>query len=270
MAYACRIEADSVSPAGKRLTTFVVTYPRMVHSELLTHRMLSRCSSSSRAIPIAKMIEAVLNDPVMPVYWGKNQSGMQAHEELSIADREVAEFRWLLARHSAVEHAHRLIEIGAHKQIVNRILEPWMWITVIVSATEWDNFFRLRCHPDAQPEIQKIAYMIKEAYEASTPVLSFMHTPFYRPDQDTDIVPGQLMDVCTARCARVSYLNHDGQRSPHKDIELCESLQYNGHWSPFEHCAHSATDKNRRSGNFIGWLQFREIMDTNFIKVPGR
>lgn len=135
MGYECRILLDSINTSGDRLTTFQITYPRFVHCELMTHRVFSRNSSSSRAIPIEKMIEQVENDPVIPVYWGKNQRGMQATEELTGVVRERAIEKWLDARDCAVDHAREMHLNCVHKQIVNRILEPWMWITVLVSAT---------------------------------------------------------------------------------------------------------------------------------------
>lgn len=270
MAYQCKIVADSVSPAGKRLTTMVVTYPRFVHAELMTHRMFSRNSSSSRAIPIEKMIEQVLTDPVIPVKWGKNQKGMQAKEVLSAFDAGAAEHAWLLARDAAVQKAEMLNGLGVHKQLVNRLLEPWMWITVLLSSTEWANWFQLRCHPDAEDNLQKIAYMTLDAYKTSQPVERWVHLPFYNEEKDHDIQIGHLRNVCTARCARVSYLTHDGVRDPQRDIDLACQLMGGsggiGHWSPFEHVADALPDPRVRSGNFIGWQQYRSVMDPKFIR----
>lgn len=279
MAYACRIETDSVSPAGARITTFVITYPRFVHAELLTHRMLSRNSSSSRAIPVDKMIEAVMTDPVLPVWWGKNQSGMQAREELSTLAEHDAEGRvvgpsprtsalnaWLHAQQDAASSARNLASIGAHKQIVNRLLEPWMWITVVVTATEWENFFRLRCHPDAQPEIREIADMMWAAREGSKPTVRHNHLPFHREDRDLDIEPGVLACVCAARCARVSYLTHDGKRDILRDIALSGELVKNGHLSPLEHVAFSTPGRRDRYANFTGWRSLRSKLDPRFVR----
>lgn len=256
--YKCKILADSISSYDVRLTTFEITYPRFVHSELMTHRMFSRNSASSRAIPIKAMIQNVLDDPVLPVWWGKNQAGMQAKEELIGTDLDIAKDDWLFARDTAVNWARAMSDTGVHKQIVNRLLEPWMWITVIVSATEWANFFHLRCHPDAQPEIQKIAYMMRDLYTSNTPTLTEIHLPLLQPeDIALDGQWGILKRVCTGRCARVSYLTHDGKRDLQADIDLCTRLQESGHWSPFEHIA-TACDPEVFYGNFKGWLQFRK------------
>ena len=248
--YKAQILADSISPHGHRLTTFEVTYPRFVHAELLTHRTLSRNSASSRAIPVKKMLDAIKEDPVLPVWWGKNQSGMQAKEEVKGTARTLSEKYWLEARNSAVSYVETLGMFDLHKQISNRITEPWMWITVIVTATEWKNFFALRCHPDAQPEINKIAVMMRDLYKRSVPMelaIGDWHTPMILDtDEDLDgpifvdaaatFFPARVL-VSTGRTARVSYLTHEGNRDPLADTELALRLADAKHWSPWEHAA---------------------------------
>ena len=265
MAYEARIELDSVNLVGDRLTTFVVTYPRFVHSELMTHRVFSRNSSSSRAIPIEKMIQRIKDDPVIPVYWGRNQRGMQARGELTPSEQECAVQHWLDARDEAVRYAEILLEAEVHKQIVNRILEPWMWITVIITATEYNNFFNLRCHPDAQPEIRYIAEMMEYLYIDSIPrpkAEREWHLPFVtREEEEAQFhewgAPG-LLRLSVARCARVSYLTHDGEHDPEKDIKLADQLMKHDppHFSPLEHQAYALPD--RQSANFTGWWQYRQ------------
>lgn len=169
MAFSVKVLADSLAPCGKRLTTFECSYPRFIHSEILTHRLLSRNSASSRAIPVTRLIDRVLEDPVIPLYIGANQKGMQAGSELNEVDRQSAIDAWLEARDEAVGAARSLVALNVHKSIPNRLLEPWMWITVIISATEWDNFFGLRRHKDAEPHFQYLANMMWEAREASKP-----------------------------------------------------------------------------------------------------
>lgn len=292
MTYSARVLADSVAPNGKRLTTFEVVMPKFVQAELNTHRMLSRNSASSRAIPIEKFIEQVKKNPVLPVWWGKNQSGMQAREELSDnetaqdlhdvfgwlpdipAPRDRARNEWLSARDNAVESAQWLSEIGLHKQIVNRLLEPWIFTTVIVSATEWDNFFKLRCHPDAQPELRHVAVMMRDAREASTPVKMHhesdrRHLPLISAEEQAEMrfAGFSLTDICdvsVGRCARVSYLTHDGKRDWQADISLAKKLAESGHWSPFEHVA-APRAAAVRIGNFIGWEQYRAKVDPDFL-----
>ena len=151
MSYSAKVLADSISPDGVRLTTMEVTFPRIVLAEFNTHRMFSRNSASSRAIPVEKMIQRVLDDPFSPVWWGKNQSGMQAAEELSGEALRLARQHWLDARDFAIScvRLFQAPEISLHKQIANRLLEPFLWHTVVVTATEWENFFALRCHKDA-------------------------------------------------------------------------------------------------------------------------
>lgn len=278
MAFSARVVLDSRSPSGARLTTMEVRYPRFIHSEMMTHRVFSRNAASSRAIPIKKMIAAVREEPAMPVYWGRNQSGMSAREEVGHDVETLARAEWLAALDDALRHAERLSsqEIDLHKQLVNRLLEPFAWITVIVTATEWANFFTQRAHPDAQPEIQKIARMMLAAYRASTPATvepGRWHLPLIQDDERT-LPEDELCKISVARCARVSYLTHDGKRDHAKDLDLYEKLLgggANGHWSPFEHVATPFADAAQRSANFIGWEQFRKrFPDENVTTFPDR
>lgn len=281
-----KIVADSISEAGKRIVTPQLRYWRPIHSELMTHRVFSRNASSSRAIPVAKMIEQVKTDPAMPIYWGKNQAGMSAREELTGRDLTLAMNDWLNARNSAVEHAERLVQCGAHKQIVNRLLEPWQYISVIVTATEWENFFELRCHPDAQPEIQDLAETIRKAMALSTPRLlkaGEWHLPYVTDDdweylvdrfgEDVEVQIEYARKISAARCARVSYLLHDGTvPSIDKDLDLYEKLVGSRplHASPVEHQAtpDEIVDGDwvapMLHGNFVGWIQNRKLVERQF------
>jgi hypothetical protein len=285
-----KVICDSVAPNGCRLTTMEWTYPRMIHSEIMTHRKLSRNAASSRAIPLSKMIQRVQSNPVFPIHWGKNQKGMQADEELSPINKLIAGQDWMYARDNAIEKAEALEELGVHKQIGNRLLEPWMWITVIVSATNLENLFALRCHPAAEPHFQNLAYKIRNAYDKSKPdTLEWgeYHLPLfgamggsYPEDFDIPNKDNTWMKVSAARCARVSYLTQDGKRDPLEDIKLYERLasSFPLHASPLEHPAQAIkTDYNQDEranmtdeelaalrpidwGNFDpGWLQFRKM-----------
>lgn len=276
--YQTRILKDSLAPCGKRLVTWELTYPRFVHAELMTHRLFSRNSASSRAIPVEKLMARVREDPALPKWWGRNQTGMQAREELPPDLNRQAEKLWLKARDLMLEVVGQLGELGLHKQLANRLIEPWMFITVIVSATEFDNWFHLRNHKDAQPEIAWVARSMWEQYQGCepTPVVSgSWHLPLVndadlaeairltgREASSTEVV-SFLKKVAVGRCARVSYLTHDGKRDLDKDVELHDRLCSGpaigepGHWSPFEHVAMALTEA-RRSGNFIGWAQYRK------------
>ncbi|HZO93565.1 MAG TPA: FAD-dependent thymidylate synthase [Candidatus Baltobacteraceae bacterium] len=226
----------------------------------------SRNAGSSRAIPIKKMIDAVRQDPAMPRWWGRNQSGMQAREQLDAAQQALAEAEWRHALADALVHAERLSssEINLHKQLVNRILEPFSWITVIITATEWANFFTQRTHEDAQPELKHIAEMMLHEFRRSTPrplALGEWHTPLILDDEEASLSIEQRLKISVARCARVSYLSHAGVRDHEKDVELYDKLVAggaNGHWSPFEHVATPLGDATTWSGNFRGWEQFRK------------
>lgn len=259
--FSVQILADSLAPSKKRLTTVVARYPRFIHSELLTHRDRARNSASSRAIPWEKMMAAITENPVIPIRWGSEQKGMQTGGEID--NPAEATRLWLAGRDAMVKLAEELAALGVHKSLVNRVTEPWMWISTIISATEWKNFYRLRCHPDAEIHFQKIAVMIRDAIAASTPTEvaeGYWHLPLIQEDEKGMYIMETLCRVSTARCARISYLTHDGKRSVAKDLELFERLCTGsgfGHWSAHEHCAQASIYQDR-SGPFIGWKQFRK------------
>lgn len=267
-----KIIEDSVSSVGARITTLELQYPRFIHGEVMTHRVFSRNAMSSRAIPVAKMIEQVRSNPAMPVYWGANQPGMQASAELTGAPLEGAKAAWLEAARSAANIAENMGRAGLHKQIANRVLEPFQWMRTIVTATEWDNFFELRCHPDAQPEFQALAVLIRDAMGLSTPVprryegagSDAWHLPYVSLHERTMFNLGVLLKMSTARCARVSHLTHHGAApEAEKDIELYERLVGSEprHSSPAEHQARACHHDIIKSNNFLGWVQHRAILD---------
>lgn len=258
MSYDARVLLDSVAPNGVRLTTLEVTFPRFVLAEFNTHRVFSRSSASSRAVPSSKLIERVETDPVVPLEWGRNKAGMSASETLSEEEAEASLHEWLRARDDAVAHARRLLELKVHKQELNRILEPFLWHTVIVTATEWQNFFALRCAPNAQPEIRQAALSMRAAMAQSAPQrvpYGGWHTPLLQDDErELDIETRKR--ISAARCARVSYLTHEGKREIDKDLLLYERLKDDRHLSPFEHVATPAADEAFHA-NFRAWVQMR-------------
>jgi thymidylate synthase ThyX len=271
MAYSARVLLDSVSPAGIRLTTLEVTFPRFVLAEFNTHRVLSRNSASSRAVPTSRLIERAESDPVLPLEWGRNQKGMSASDVLAAAEEGEARRIWLSARDAATAHARKLLELKVHKQEVNRLLEPFLWHTVIVTATEWENFFALRCAPNAQPEIRAAAVAMRDAMGASRPLaLSYeqWHLPLVLPDE-RNLDTQTLKRVAAARCARVSYLTHEGTREIAKDLELYERLKRDRHLSPFEHVARPARDEGFHA-NFRGWVQMRHEIELEELQSTRR
>ncbi|HTX59583.1 MAG TPA: FAD-dependent thymidylate synthase, partial [Verrucomicrobiae bacterium] len=262
MAYSARVLLDSIAPSGIRLTTLEVTFPRFVLSEFNTHRVLSRNSASSRAIPTSKLLERVMGEPVVPLEWGRNKAGMQADDVISEEEALEARRIWLAARDAAVAHARQLLELKVHKQELNRILEPFLWHTVIVTATEWENFFLLRCSPAAQPEIRKAALLMRDAIESSAPAavgIGDWHLPLIQDDERSLPIEQQKM-ISAARCARVSYLTHEGRREIGKDIELHDRLKGERHLSPFEHVATPSGDAQFHA-NFRGWRQMRSEIE---------
>jgi thymidylate synthase ThyX len=267
-----KVIADSVSQSGVRLTTLQLKYWRAIHAEVMTHRCMSRNASSSRAIPIDKMIEQVRTNPAGPAYWGTNKPGMQAGDEIVGIDE--ARERWLAAASSAAWQAERLQDLGLHKQVVNRVLEPFQFIHVVISATDWENFFNLRIHPDAQPEIRLLAEAIRDARDASTPRFKGLdrgdainwHLPYLLDSEMLDLRndPIKLARISASRCARVSYLKHDGQSpSIEDDLALYERLAGSApiHASPLEHQAYPLTKREWKGANFRGWGQFRAMVE---------
>lgn len=283
MTITAEIIADSISPDGIRLTTFQLRYPRFIHSEFMTHRLFSRNASSSRAIPVNRMIEDLRRDPAMPVFWGSNKPGMQAGDELDTDDIFQARQIWLDAMETAIIAAENLMAVGLHKQIANRILEPWAHINVVVTATDWENFFTLRRHKDAQPEIKALADAMYEEMQISEIVTlqnGQWHLPYINledefPDQGEKPDIETLKKVSVARCARVSYLTHDGKETTiEKDLALYERLLGSQplHASPAEHQAtpdeqdeHGNWKNSQLHGNFSGWKQFRKYLPNEYV-----
>lgn len=297
MGFEAKVLADSVSPADHRLTTLEATFPRFILAEFNTHRVFSRNSASSRAIPVAKQLRRVLDDPYVPIEFGSNKPGMQAGPALTGAGRDAAEAEWLRARDDAVRHVlgliaspenvagfenlHECLEaaepslkeppaewLNVHKQVANRLLEPFMWHTVIVSSTTWENFFNLRCHPDAQPEIRLIATKMRDAFERSVPTRlepDEWHLPLVgEAEREEASSPEELAKISIGRCARVSYLTHAGTRDLSADVALYDRLLESGHMSPMEHVARPMTstelERSEWSGNFQGWIAHRKLI----------
>lgn len=291
------IVADSVSPTGKRITTYELEYPRFIHAEFMTHRLFSRNAASSRAIPVSKMIDHIQKNTAMPIHWGANQPGMQADNECDelvygndwLFKREAW---WKLAMEDAVDSAKAYDAAGYHKQIVNRLLEPFQFMKVVCTATEYDNFFWLRNHKDAQPEIKELAHCMWEAMEQSNPKqLKFdeWHVPYVstvsgRSGVEYCVHTGNgpewvsledALKVSASCCAQVSYRLTDN--SLDKAIKIYDMLVTSKpvHASPFEHQGKPMDDEtdldtegvtgyNKRlgyvSGNFSGWIQHRQLI----------
>lgn len=265
-----KIVADSVGPNGIRLTTFVLTYPRFIHSEFLTHRVFSRNASSSRAIPVKRTLRNIRSNMVIPSHIGANQAGMQASSEVSGCRKALALLLWKGLGHTACLVASLLDRLGVHKQVVNRVTEPWSHITVVCTATDWDNWFALRNHPMAQPEIMELAQAMLVAMGASQPEeleAGQWHLPFIHPAER--VVYGERVCIIrsVARCARVSYLNHDGTKpTVPDDVSLYNRLLGSQpiHASPAEHQAMATSPvigfDATLQGNLRGWIQYRKTL----------
>lgn len=283
-----KVIEDSISEEGIRITTLQVKLHRFILPELNTHRVFSRNYSSSRAIPVKTILDQVRNDPAMPVFWGKNQPGMQAKEELTGEDLINAKEAWKVAAKKAADQAEVMMNLGVHKQIANRVTEAFQWTNGIITATDFENFFALRDHRDAQPEIKALAIAMKEAIQKSVPKLLKLgewHLPYVTEDERIHMSLEEAKRCSAARCARASYNKHDGTRpSMQEDFELFGQLLVRPytdkrgnvlgdddpiHASP---CEHQATpdvylpndnewSRSKWWGNYHGWVQFRKVLE---------
>ena len=292
-----RIVADSVNKNGNRITTFELEYHRFIHSELMTHRLFSRNAMSSRAVPVSKMIEQVRNNPATPIHWGKNQAGMQADNVLMDKSLDNAKRQWRQSAIYAASQAEVMSNIGAHKQIVNRLLEPFQMMKTVLTATEFDNFFWLRCDPDAQPEIQELANCMFDAMRQSQPEVlesEQWHTPYVEhifkggkfesyclADEEDNVIKllteEEAKAISASCCAQVSYRTLNNTYEKAMDIYSKLASGRKVHASPFEHVAKPMSDSphhengvthkdivgNYWSGNFKGWIQLRQTLDNH-------
>lgn len=265
-----RVIADSLNRSGNRLTSLVITLPRIVLAEFNTHRAISRNSASSRAIPFKKMLDQVYNNPFVPTRFQKEHTGMQGNTYYIGETEEAIQSEWLSARDSAMLQAKALNELGVTKQLCNRLLEPFLYHTIIATATEWENFIALRAHDMAEIHIQDAAYKVLDALNNSTPKMlepGEWHIPFGDnivvntiPEVTPEDELRLRIKIAVARCARVSYMNFEGKDDYAADIRLYQQLLESGHMSPFEHVAQAlAYDKN--SGNFVGFEQYRKTIE---------
>lgn len=286
MTYSAKILADSQPARSEaRLVSMEVTFPRFILAEFNTHRVFSRNSASSRAIPVEKRIEQVRKAPFVPEAFTKNKRGMQAEENIGGWKATLARWIWLLASKCAVMLAWCMSKLGVHKQHANRLLEPFCWHTVVVTATEWDNFFALRTDKTAQPEMQITAKLMLEAYEKSTPRElheGMWHLP-YVTDEEWAALDALAHDpkdperkaweslrnsyvMCSVvRCAAVSFERQNALRPLADIIVRHDNLAAAGHWSPFEHqakVAEKSKGERPRPGNFRPpWTQYRKMFD---------
>lgn len=291
-----KVVCDSISPDGVRITTLEIEYPRFIHGEFMTHRSLSKNSSSSRAIPIQKMLDQIESNMAIPIYWGKNKSGMQAVEEVSKFDKAKSVLNWERSFNYTKDRVLDMVEIGLHKQVPNRLTEPFQMMKVVVTGTDWDNFFNLRIHPDAQPEICMLAYKMYQAMQESKPIAlkaGEWHLPFVNIgwngsgdmayfNENFDVIGLEdAIKISASCCAQVSYRNTD--MSLEKADKIFNMLIKSDvlHASCFEHLAtpirsqeglingwdfgitHQNKSSQLFSGNLRGWISYRQQLQDN-------
>lgn len=228
-------------------------------AQIMTHRVFSRNASSARATPVKEMIASVRRKPYYPSFYGKNKRGMVATEE--IPEASVANDIWSRAMESAIDSTFKLSELNLHKQFANRILSPFSYTTGIITATEWDNFFRLRLAHDAQPEIQKIAKELYGFYNES-PVDEMEPGKWYAPFCPDYVADNWRLTVSAASCARVSVMSNvtKEEATLQENASLVDRLINEQHMSPFEHQAMCLAGKTKIN-NFTGWMQYRCLLD---------
>lgn len=255
--YDVRVILASITPWGDKIATIVARYPRFIHSELMTHKDPSRNASSSRAIPFKTMLRITRKNMAAPIFWGANQPGMQAHNELTGFAKWAAIFLWHLTGHIVLTMAWLMSFTKVHKQIINRMIEPWTYINVQITCTNW-SWLDLRMDPAAQPEFQALARSIQEALDsADYQVVSggFWHLPWIKPSEWREHILDTLKLISAARSARLSYTPvGEVKMNTGKDLKLATGLLEQYHLSPFEH---QATPKEGRHANFTGWLNQR-------------
>lgn len=285
-----KIIADSINKFGQRITTFELEYPRFVHSELMTHRLFSRNSASSRAVPTVSVLDSIAKRIAMPVFWGKNQKGMQSYQELDSLQKSASKALWVEAAKQATSLSKIMQETGLHKQVANRITEPFTYMKVIVTATDFDSFFWLRTHHAADPTIRQLAVMMKDVYDNNKPELLHRgewHLPYVdkRLIRDGALSTEDALKLSVSCCCQVSYRKQD--QSPEKAQEIWDMLNIGSatepeHSSPTEHQAlcfeqsspmtmyphqwsigvtHIDRNLDMWSGNFKGWIQYRQSLN---------
>lgn len=252
------------SKTEKRIITYQFKFWKPLLAELNTHRALSRNAASSRAVPSKKIRERLIKDYFTPDYWGKNKKGMSASEGIDYQSSIESSDIWDEAFEAALEFHEKLEKLNVHKQLCNRILEPFMYVDVVVTATELKNFFSLRNNVQAQPEFMRVAEEAEMLWHNVEPELlnpGEWHLPFISKNEKESLSASDLKIISSARCARVSYYLPDTKElsTLEKDIELGNRLKNNGHLSPFEHPA-MALESCERHGNFVGWKQYRKFI----------
>lgn len=277
--FSVKIIEDSVAEHGGRITSFQLSLPLFIWPEVLTHKKFSRSASSLRATPIGKVLNDVLANPIEPLHWGKAQKGMQAERTMNPIETKAAQGLWRSAMRQAVRHAQDLSsDVDAAKQIANRVVTPFVRVHAIITSTDYENFFALRTHPAAEPHIRALAWLMADAYYQNEPTKQSHHLPYITQEERSTLDMETVQKASMARCARVSYVLHDGTKpSLEKDLALADRLMNpsNGtvpddmeppHMSPAEHQATAHADPNHKSGNLDGWVQHRQTLPKNVMR----
>lgn len=279
--FLAKVAADSIFPNGQRLVSILARFPRSILSEMNTHTILSKNTSSSRAIPYSRkdtrkewqpmtMREMVMEVPYIPIHFGSNKPGMQPGDEIPQQLRTECIKDILRGRDQMVAIADSLWIKGMHKGDVNRYIEPWAWTTQLLTGTQWTNFFALRTPEPPHPAMKRIARMMYLAYHDSVPIRldeNSWHMPFIDNKDKATHSTDLLLELSVARCARLSYVNfNDGKRDKDADLALFNDLRTEGHWSPFGHQAKMARPGDPKS-NLANCLQYRKLFHNECVNT---
>lgn len=245
---------------NSRVSTFTITLPKFLLQELNTHKTINKNAASSRALPFNKVLSLA---SFTPIFWSKNEKGMQGHESLNELESLEAFTHWESAKSYAKKVASRLEKTGCHKQIVNRIVEPFTMATVIATSDKWPMFFALRCSEDVEPNLAFVATKMLRQYLESTPKIlapSEWHIPLIKPEENEFELEKKLVKSA-ARCARVSYVNFYGKDVYEDDLRLHDMLLESKHMSPFEHQVQCQPSSH--SGCYSDpWVTYRSTVES--------
>lgn len=254
-----KIVADSKNEFGNRITTMVITMPRFILAEFNTHRMFSRNSASSRAIPFEKMVKSVEENPFIPIAWQKDHKGMQGTEYMSELESKKAEYIWISAKENVIEWAKDLSKNGLTKQLVNRLLEPFMWHTVIITATEWENFFALRC---PQYEIGYTDNRLSQFVRSRRDYMDF-HYQSHVQNETKQVLGDKLRTAAKERYSEIEWLKiNKGQAEIHM-MALAEAM-----WDAYNESEPELLRPGKWHIPFVNIQDFILVDDPKLIDVP--
>lgn len=269
-----KIVADSVGETSKaRITTFELVMPKCLIAQFNKHTLIRNSAESSRARPTQQILEQIQMDPYLPSQWHYRKRGMQPADPMSTGDAGKMSSLEAALRRNVLEIVQEMEKLKASKEDINRYLEPWMYATVVATATDWDNYWKLRLGEDAQGAHRQLAGLMYAAYNSSVPITripvcgfhptpgscSFpWHLPYVTEEERNTINPILLPQLSAARCGRASYGRAGEAKTLEEDVERCQSFVRDGHWTPLEGPARLTKSGGARFGAYRAWMSLRK------------